>query len=202
MEDKVKETEVEATPEKVGGCSSEDADFEVDAEDYDEKTQSPKETEVVVDLGISIDEEFRPSDKTKVEEQDVSPAFVQRQVEDFKKDCEKNFVGINEKIDVLNNKFNMAIIGLELGVVVSVICKVHKEMMRKVVFEVINGKIKLRKASQTKEEKCGEIKSVTQIENQMEEIKYLNEDFENINQAQLPFSVFLAPFLFSDGQRF
>ena len=45
--------------------------------------------------------------------------------------------------------------------------------MRKVMFGVINGKSKLRKVSQTKEEKCDEIKSSIWIESWMEEIKYL-----------------------------
>ena len=53
-------------------------------------------------------------------------------------------------------------------------------MMRKVVFGVIKGKSKLRKVTQTKEEKCNEIKSAIWIEKWIEKIKYVNEDWENI----------------------
>ena len=65
----------------------------------------------------------------------------------LKKDCVKNLTGISEKIDVINNKFNMAFTRFELAMVVFMICKVQKEMMRKVMFGVINGKNKLRKVS-------------------------------------------------------
>ena len=77
----------------------------------------------MVDLGISNDEDFKFSDKNEVMEQDFSSKFVQRLLEDFKKDCEKTFIGINEKIGELNYKFNMAISILEMGVGVSSICK-------------------------------------------------------------------------------
>ena len=82
----------------------------------------------------------------------MSPLHLSRDSsKTIKKDCEKILTGINDKINVLNNKFDMVITGLESNVPISTICKVQKEMMRKVMFGAINGKKNLRKDSQTKE---------------------------------------------------
>ena len=48
--------------------------------------------------------------------------------------------------------------------------------MQKVIFGFVNMKIKLGKVSQIKEENKDELKSFMEIENWMEEIKYLTND--------------------------
>lgn len=102
MEDKVEDIEVDKTLEKDGFFSFDEADFDAKVKENDDGTHSPEDKKVMVDLGISKDGKTMFSEKNKASEMTKSPSNIQRNLEDFKKDCDNKFEEINEKIENLN----------------------------------------------------------------------------------------------------